>query len=478
MSEEPNSPSDSPPSDGTPFAVGLVLEGKYRIDRLLARGAMGAVYEGTQLLLQRRVAIKTLHAHLATDPALRRRFEREGLVASRVRHPHIVEVIDQSEHDATPFLVMEFIDGEDLGALIERVGRMSVEEALEIIVPICAAVACAHDAGVLHRDIKPQNVALSSDKRGAPQGKLVDFGLSKHVDSQDPEKLTSTKATLGTPLYMAPEAFRNPADVDARSDQYSLAVVLYECVCGEPPFVAHTLPALARLVAQGGAPPVSTRTSGVPRGFDDVLARALSVDKSQRFPSVWALGRALLPFATERVRAQWTPEFEEATARSLAGANRHARDNAAKANAKAERPDSRWAQWAIVASVLVACLAALRWTMSAPSDATDGMVRSPQSPAIDAGVVLPAQSPVDVANADAPSAAQPSVPAEGAFSDVAAQTASSDSDVATPDAPDPFGIDDGAPSDANSGRAAPSRRGRDGGRPTQNMTRPGHYSID
>ncbi|MBL8679488.1 MAG: protein kinase [Myxococcales bacterium] len=463
--------AERPSGEREQFAPGLILAEKFRIDRLLARGAMGAVYEGTQLILQRRVAIKTLHAHLAVDPALARRFEREGMVASRVRHPHIVEVIDQGEHEGTPFLVMEFIDGEDLGARLERLGRLSVEEALEFVVPVCAAVASAHDAAVLHRDIKPQNIALSTVKRGVATAKLVDFGLSKDVDSKDPEKLTATKATLGTPLYMPPEAHRSPTEVDARSDQYSLAVVLYECVCGEPPFTAHTLPALVRLVAQGGAEAPSARTTGVPQGFDEVLLRAMSVDKSQRFPSVWAFGRALLPFATERVRARWEPEFVDGSARSLAGANRPAPDT--QKSARRDQPSSRAAQWAIAISTVVACLAALRWSMTAPPAARPTLTpttvdSAPDAIAPAANLVVDAQS--SALGTSAPDAVTESIDA-GVSTTIDAATPSDAANPTQGMAPER----DAAPPSTD---ASLARRTRDAGRTQGRMDRPGHYSID
>ncbi|MBL8678726.1 MAG: serine/threonine protein kinase [Myxococcales bacterium] len=296
-----------------PIALGTLLGGKFVLTRALGRGGMGVVYEGTQVALRRRVAIKTLHGELARHKDLRARFVREGELAARIRHPNVIEVIDVGEHEGTPFLVLEFLEGEDLGARLGRLGRLSVTEAIDLLLPVCAAVASAHDLGVVHRDLKPENIFLLQPPRGPVIPKVVDFGISKLVDSATNAptmaKITAEGAIIGTPLYLPPEVAVGASQLDAQSDQYTLGVILYECVTGTRPFDAKTLPELVSQILSGRFPSPRSVVATIPSELDAIIVRAMNLTKAARFPSVWALGRALLPFASPRVQSALSEQF-------------------------------------------------------------------------------------------------------------------------------------------------------------------------
>ncbi len=268
---------------------------------------MGTVYEATHCDLGKRVAIKTLHPHFALSRDLRARFLREGQAASRIRHPSVVDVYDVGTECGTPYLVMEYLDGEDLGKLIGRDGAIPVQEAVDLLLPVVGAVAAAHELGVIHRDLKPENVFMCS-QRGATVAKVVDFGISKIVD-QKSHVVTGTAVIMGTPYYMSPEQARGLKTIDASSDQYALGVILYECLTGRRPFEEPSLYDLMHKIVEGNYVPPSTRNPSVPLALEQVLARAMAVTSSHRFPTTCAFGRALLPFASERAKALFEQEF-------------------------------------------------------------------------------------------------------------------------------------------------------------------------
>jgi serine/threonine protein kinase len=307
MSDDRDSPSSSA------FAFGTVLGGKFSITRAIGRGGMGTVYEGQQLSLRRRVAIKTLNPELARNNDLRARFVREGELAARIRHPNVIEVIDVGEHEGTPFLVLEFLEGEDLGQRLGRLGRLSTNECADLLLPVCAAIASAHEMGVVHRDLKPENIFLLTPARGPVIPKVVDFGISKLVDgatkTPSSAKLTAEGAIIGTPLYLAPEVTGGAKQLDAKSDQYTLGVILYECITGQRPFNATNLAELVGEILSGRCERPSALVEGLDPAFEALVVRAMSLDKSKRFGSMWALGRALLPFASERVRSSLSDQF-------------------------------------------------------------------------------------------------------------------------------------------------------------------------
>ena len=256
------------PADGTPMrpvpAVPRVVDDKYRLEQLLGRGGMGAVYRARDLRLDRRVAVKVVRAELLGDPEARRRFRREAQLVARLQHPSIVSIFDYgSLPDGGAFLVMELVKGEDLRRLLLREGRLEAPRAARILTSVCSAIEAAHREGVLHRDLKPENILLPA---GEADAKVLDFGVAKliaedraHEDTGDalvPDAATVVTAAgtiVGTPAYMAPEQLRGAAP-DGRTDVFSLGVIAYEMLSGELPFGRGTLADVVLAQTRGVAP--------------------------------------------------------------------------------------------------------------------------------------------------------------------------------------------------------------------------------
>ncbi len=207
---------------------------QYKIIDLLGEGGMGAVYEALDESLDRHVAIKTLLSEVAQDPESRKRFFREGKAAAKLRHPHVVEVYGVGIEDEIPYLVMELLDGESLAALLDREKKLRSERAIDILVPVMSALVVAHQEGVIHRDLKPDNIFLQKTRAKTVVPKLLDFGISKVTGAHN-SRITHTSALMGTPYYMAPEQARGSKEVDPKIDQWAMGVILYESLAGERP---------------------------------------------------------------------------------------------------------------------------------------------------------------------------------------------------------------------------------------------------
>jgi eukaryotic-like serine/threonine-protein kinase len=290
------------------LAPGTMVGGRYRIVRVVGAGGMGAVYEAQHTDLKKRVAVKTLYDRLARLPEARARFLREGEAASRMRHPHIVDVTDVGTYGEMPFLVMEYLEGEDLGTLLATERRLSLERALDLLLPAIAAVAAGHAAGIVHRDIKPQNIFLARGFSGEMVPKVLDFGVSKLTgDGDDLVALTGTAAVFGTPAYMSPEQARGAKGVDARTDQYSMAAVLYECVTGRRAHEGDQPLAVVRQIGDGVVLPPRLHCPELPLVFEQVLLQALSREPADRFATMTEFGKALLPLASSRIWLRWGP---------------------------------------------------------------------------------------------------------------------------------------------------------------------------
>jgi serine/threonine-protein kinase len=296
-------PAYSPPS----LSAGAML-GRYRIERRLGAGGMGEVYEALHSDLNRRVAIKTLLPSAVSHPDAVARFLREGQATARLRHPHAVDIFDVGVDRGVVFLVMELLDGETLAALIAREAPLAPERVVAIMLPVLAAVQAAHEEGVIHRDLKPANLFLHRGRTGGLVPKVLDFGISKVVD-EDVTSLTQSESVLGTPCYMSPEQLRGAKYINARSDQYTLGVILYECVTQRKPFDGETIFVVMSAIASGRFAPPREVVPSLPSAFEEVILRAMDVDPAGRFESVCALGRALLPFADDRIRALWESTF-------------------------------------------------------------------------------------------------------------------------------------------------------------------------
>src|SRR3954468_22976182 len=208
--------------------VGELIAGRYELEELVGKGGMSTVYRAKDRLLERTVAIKLLHEHFSRDEDYVERFRREARAVARLSHPNIVTVIDRGEDAGRQFIVFEYIDGENLKQLVEREGPLPVADALELALGVARGLAFAHEQGLVHRDVKPQNVLLNGD--GRP--KVTDFGIARSLDVAG---VTQTGTVMGTSHYMAPEQ-ASGRRVDAQSDVYSFGAVLYELLTGEVPF--------------------------------------------------------------------------------------------------------------------------------------------------------------------------------------------------------------------------------------------------
>ena len=295
------------PDDGAQPALaalreGDILAGKYRVDGVLGGGGMGVVFAATHLHLHSRVALKVLRPTGEHRGPAVTRLLREARAGARLHGEHVARVLDVGALDTgAPYIVMEHLDGLDFGAELRARGPWSVEDAVECVLQACEAVAQAHAAGIVHRDLKPSNLFLTRRADGSPCVKVLDFGIAKALDAADDDTpLTGSRVVLGSPAYMSPEQIRSAKTVDARTDVWSLGVILFELLTGERAFAGDS--ASARLAAITADPPRSLRDlrPELPAALEAVILGCLEKDTARRTPSVAALARALAPFAPAR----------------------------------------------------------------------------------------------------------------------------------------------------------------------------------
>ena len=267
--------------------TGDLIDGKYRIVRLLGEGGMGAVYEGENTRIHRRVAIKVLHAGVASNGDAVARFEREAQAAGRIGSEHIVEVLDLGQlPDGERYMVMEFMDGESPSSRIHHSGRLTAAQVYPIAVQMLEGLGAAHAAGIIHRDLKPDNVYLVRSKKGQSDFvKLLDFGISKFSAVGGEFSMTRTGAVMGTPYYMAPEQAKGAKDIDTRVDIYAAGVILYEAVSGQVPFNADTFNELIFKIVLESPPPVEQVAPGLDPAFAAIITKAMARDLNERFAS-------------------------------------------------------------------------------------------------------------------------------------------------------------------------------------------------
>jgi serine/threonine-protein kinase len=274
--------------------IGEVIDGRYRLLRVLGEGGMGAVYEAEHVGTRRHVAVKVI-LELAKNAGAVRRFEREARAAGSIDTQHIVQVFDTGTDPATntPYMVMELLKGEDLKALLDRLGPLPQEVALRLVGQACVGLAKAHDAGVVHRDIKPANLFLCTTEDRSVVLKLVDFGVAKldpAAMSAEDASLTRTGSMLGSPLYMSPEQAISKKTLDRRTDIWSLGVVLYQALVGRVPNAdCASLGALVMAICTQAAPSVQDASPWVSPEVAELVARALTIDVEGRLPSAEAM---------------------------------------------------------------------------------------------------------------------------------------------------------------------------------------------
>jgi eukaryotic-like serine/threonine-protein kinase len=273
--------------------AGQIIEGKYRIVRLIGEGGMGSVYEGENTFIKRRIAIKVLHAHSVSEETVRR-FEREAQAAGCIGSDHILEVLDLgSLANGDRFMVMEYLDGETLGARMSR-ARMNPKDVLAIARQVLVGLRAAHLANIVHRDLKPDNIFILREKAGrADYAKIIDFGISKFNALGGDMSMTRTGAVMGTPYYMSPEQAQGAQGIDGRSDVYSLGVILYEALAGAVPFDGDTFNELMfKIVLSNPRPLVQVAPSLDPR-LIALVEQAMARDITQRFQSADEMIRAI-----------------------------------------------------------------------------------------------------------------------------------------------------------------------------------------
>lgn len=288
--------------------TGEMLGGRYRIGRLLGAGGMGAVYEATREDLGQHVAIKILHAKLLADESLLARFRREAETMGHINHPNIARIFDfRAEAGEPAYLVMELLDGVSLRQTLARHLALSVQRTVFIASQILAALAAVHRAHIIHRDVKPENVLLTSVSGLGDIVKLLDFGVAKQMAAVPGNTLTQTGVVLGTPTYMAPEQARG-APIDKRSDLYSVGTIMYEALSGAAPYTGDNYNALLFAIQQGKPTPIASRRSDVDSELIAVVAHAMATDPDARYQSAEEMAQALEPWLTLDAPASAPPE--------------------------------------------------------------------------------------------------------------------------------------------------------------------------
>jgi serine/threonine-protein kinase len=285
--------------------IGTILDGKFRIDGVLGNGGMAVVLAATHLQLEQRVAIKLLLPECAENPEVVARFLVEGRAASKIRSEHVVRVIDVGVDGERPYLVMEYLDGVDLNALIARDGPLPSALAVDYLLQACEAIAEAHVSGIVHRDLKPANLFLTHRADGAASVKVLDFGISKILRPRNSGLAaheTSPLLLMGSPHYMSPEQMKSARSVDQRSDLWSLGAILHELVAGTPPFDGSTITALCAAIMTEEPPVLSSLRAGLGPELDAVVRRCLEKEPADRFANVAEFAAALAPLGSEAAR--------------------------------------------------------------------------------------------------------------------------------------------------------------------------------
>lgn len=299
------------------LSIGDTIDEKYRIVSLLGEGGMGAVFEGENIRIHRKVAIKILHSNVAQSDDAVQRFEREAQAAGRIGSEHIVEVLDMGElPGGDRYMVMEYLDGEALNDRIESAGQMSAQATASIIIDMLEGLKAAHAAGIYHRDLKPDNVFLIANKGGKKDFvKLVDFGISKFSTLGGEFSMTRTGAIMGTPYYLSPEQAKGERTVDHRSDIYAVGVILWEAVAGRVPFEGETFNELLFKIVLEPIPPLSSAVENIDPHFATIVEKGMARDPEQRFQSAQEMQDALRGWLNGQPPA---PELEAMSGRAAA----------------------------------------------------------------------------------------------------------------------------------------------------------------
>ena len=282
----------------TEVQVGATLDGKYRLTRRIGEGGMGTVFEGENIRIKRKVAIKVLHDHVATSPEFAQRFVREARASARIGSEHVCDVLDLGDLESgEKYIVMELLDGESMEARLERSKQIDPKELTPIIFEILEGLGAMHQNGVIHRDLKPANVFLCNKKGGGVSVKILDFGVAKvEATEEDPSgihDMTSTGTMMGTPLYMSPEQARGARDVDGRTDLYAASVIFYQGLTGETPHTGVSLHELLFKIVLDEPKPIQSLAPHVDDELTEIVMHGLARDPENRFSSARDFQQAL-----------------------------------------------------------------------------------------------------------------------------------------------------------------------------------------
>ncbi|HTQ48774.1 MAG TPA: serine/threonine-protein kinase [Polyangiaceae bacterium] len=449
-----------------PVREGDLLAGKYRVERIIGSGGMGVVVAARHEQLDQLVALKFVRDEALGNQDAVQRFLREARAAVKLRSEHAAKVLDVGTLESgAPYMVMEFLEGRDLGQVLAEQGPIGVEAAAEWLVQTCEAVAEAHAAGIVHRDLKPQNLFLARSVGGASKVKVLDFGVSKSMTTSDGAGgLTQTRSMLGSPLYMSPEQMRSSRDVDARSDVWALGVVLYELLTRRWPFEAESMPELCLKVVTDPPTPIAQHRSDLPPAMVQIIDRCLQKDPALRYEHAAELAEALEPMAppashviVERARMAMAstnrttqprltsrnPEVVAQTAPTPAawGSGRVA----SPAMVKAKRSPALWIGLGAVAAAAVAAVVVYA-------------IHGADEPGVASTASAPVVSPSAVASVVAAFVATPpsaSAPPEPAASDTAVAAASASAPARPPPTPPGSAKPDPTPRAPPTGRPRP-----------------------
>jgi serine/threonine-protein kinase len=299
-----------------PVPEGEIVSGKFRIERLLGMGGMGCVVAAHHLLLDERVALKFLHANVADSAEIVERFGREARAVAKLRSEHVTRVLDVGAlPDGTPFIVMEYLDGKDLGAVLGTGQTFGFAESVDLIMQALEALAEAHRLGIVHRDLKPANLFISNRYDGTTAIKVLDFGISKVAGAK--VDVTATALSLGTPSHMPPEQWDSARDADPRSDIWSIGTILFQLICGREPFTGANVLQLWHAITTGPTPSMRTVRPDVPAELDAIVARCLEKAPAARYQDVAALAVELAPFGSRRSGAMLESIVGESAYRAL-----------------------------------------------------------------------------------------------------------------------------------------------------------------
>jgi serine/threonine-protein kinase len=285
----------------SPVTEGQILAGKYRVEKVLGSGGMGVVVAAWHLELEQRVAVKFLHPLAMERADTAERFRREARSAAKIRSEHVARVIDVGIMEGgVPYMVMEYLEGHDISDEMQKHGMLPIADAIDFVLQAIEALAEAHAAGIVHRDLKPANLFIAHRADGTRIVKVLDFGISKSLlgASVAELSLTRTSTLIGSPLYMSPEQMRSAKDVDTRTDIWSLGVIMYEMITGQPPYSGDSIPALCAALLSDTPMSMQALRAEVPPELEAAVMRCLAKDRSERFSTVSELARALAPFGS------------------------------------------------------------------------------------------------------------------------------------------------------------------------------------